>query len=405
MSKSNTLNKEYNLKIYRTDFLYGITLCVIFAACMEIFFRQTIRFNGKYVSDTYLYANKGDDFETNRAIFVIFNKLGKINGETFEMALFMAAVIVGTVIGSYLLLRYMTDVSEKRWVLQIGSLLALFTGPIYIPVVYEHFYMGAMAKFAWHSPTQQLMLMCALASLLLFFMLYENYMEHMNPAVWVMFTLFTLASAWAKPAYILTFAPVVLVRLIVDFFSKKEYSYGRRLIRIILLGLAVVPAGLLVLYTNFMIYEGGASSESDVQIVVEFGYFLFKSESPVLMILLSLALPIFVYGFNLPKLKEVNHQVIMGIFIVGMGMYLFLIESGGRTAHGNMGWGRQCATFILFIGAMALLIRNFRDKDFLGGKKILRRVYFIIAGILLVAHFLSAAVYFYLVFKGYLYRR
>ncbi len=61
--------------------------------------------------------------------------------------------------------------------------------------------MSAMPKFAWHSPTQQLMLMCALISLLLFFKLYENYMEHMNPAVWVMFALFTLASVWAKPAY------------------------------------------------------------------------------------------------------------------------------------------------------------------------------------------------------------
>ncbi len=88
------------------------------------------------------------------------------------------------------------------------------------------------------------------------------------------------------------------------------------------------------------------------------------------MILLSLALPIFVYAFNLPKLREVNHQVIVGMFIVGMGMYPFLIESGDRISHGNMGWGRQGATFILFIGAMAILIRNFRDKDFLKGKKL-----------------------------------
>lgn len=154
-----------------------------------------------------------------------------------------------------------------------------------------------------------------------------------------------------------------------------------------------------------MVYEGGTSSESDARIAVEFGYFLFKSESPAVMILLSLALPIFVYAFNLPKLREVNHQVIVGMFIVGMGMYLFLIESGDRISHGNMGWGRQGATFILFIGAMAILIRNFRDKDFLKGKKTLRRAYFIIAGVLLAAHFLSALAYFYLVFTGHVFRQ
>ncbi len=133
MSKSNTLNKEYNLKLYRTDFLYGITICAIFAACMEMFFRQTIRFNGKYASDTYVYANLGDDFRISRAIAVIFSKLGEINGETFEMALFMAAVIVGIIIGSYLLLRYMTDVSEKRWV----SADRFFTGSVYRAYLYS----------------------------------------------------------------------------------------------------------------------------------------------------------------------------------------------------------------------------------------------------------------------------
>ncbi len=111
--------------------------------------------------------------------------------------------------------------------LQIGSLLALFTGPIYIPVIYEHFYMSAMPKFAWHSPTQQLMLMCALISLLLFFKLYENYMEHMNPAVWVMLLSLHFGFGMGQAGLHVNLSTGGTGRLIIDLFEKRSIPAER----------------------------------------------------------------------------------------------------------------------------------------------------------------------------------
>ena len=89
---------------------------------------------------------------------------------------------------------------------------------------------------------------------------------------------------------------------------------------------------------------------------------------------------------------------------MGTAEYLIFVETGMRINHCNFGWSRQVGEFILFGYAVALLIINFKDSEFLSDKPTLRKAYFLIAGFLLAAHVLSQLVYVQYLIRGHLYR-
>ena len=184
---NNSLNRSWRITIRLTDFV-SVGICIlIYIACSELFYRQTIMYKGAYLSDTITYVSFAKSQSDLRAVLWIFNKLYSINESTFEIALYMGAVIIGIIFVNYILINYLfkkAEINIVRYKRYILSLCMLFLGPIYFPGIYEYFYKDTWSNFAWHSPTQQLMTFFGLISILLFLKIYENYSKHIGLLNW-----------------------------------------------------------------------------------------------------------------------------------------------------------------------------------------------------------------------------
>ena len=395
---------EYTITARKTDFAYiGFLLC-LFALLTEFFYRQTIRYNDAYISDTIVYAQNLGTLNNSRMIAWLFPKLHAINGGTFEIAIYMSLVVIATIIANYFLIEYLLrreNLTVDRWKIQVMSLAGLFSSAIYVPGVYEHFYMQTWPRYAWHSPTQQSMVLFSVISVILFLKIYDNYLEHIRFSQWLGLAVCIFLATWSKPNFMMILAPTAVIIFIADLISRRDYSLWHRFKKIVMLGCTMIPAGLFMIAISLYEYGDDGASEG-VGIMV--GYFLRNIDHPALMIFLSLAFPLVVFACNLKKLKDRAYQLICGMTLFGIAEYLTLVELGKTINHGNFGWGREVGEYILFIGALALAVTNYRNPDFMAGRPVARKVYFVVIAVLLAGHILSQLWYFQLLIRGHLYR-
>ena len=396
-------------------------LAALYAVTAFMFYRQTIRYNGGYKADTSIYVNMSKEQHGVRLITWIYHWLYSLRGDTLCIALYMAAVIVLLVLANYAVIMWYlarrpllakagtakhfaadpgtagSAVGERAYA-QAASLIMLFTGSMYLPVLHERFYKASWCTFAWHSPTQQLMILFAMLSLLLFLIIYDGYMEHINPLAWIGLMITSLISVWAKPSFMLIFIPTVIVVFLIELAAKaKDGKTGRRFRRLFLFGLSMVPSGILILWLNSSIF--GEGSENKVAMSIGgadgFGYNIYAAA------FCGLLFPAIVFLFNLRRLRELPFQIAIGMLAAGIAEWMVFHEVGTRGEHGNFAWGRQFGCYYMFVCALSLAIGNYRDKEFLKGNKFLRACYFTVLTVTLALHVLSQMYHFYLMFRGH----
>ncbi|MCQ2546197.1 MAG: hypothetical protein MJ161_01445 [Clostridia bacterium] len=396
-------NQNNRIPSRLTDGIYiGILVC-LFAGFVMLFYRQCIRYNGGYISDTIVYAQDMGDLVHSRMMAFILPWFYRLTGDYYVTAVFLSLIIIATIIASYMLISYLLErenVAAERWQIQAMSLASLVATAIYIPGIYEHFYMETWTRYSWQSPTQQAMILFSLLSLLMFFRVYDSYMESIKPGQWTGLAVLLFLTAWAKPNFMMVFAPVVIIVFIADLVRRKDYSVGHRLSRIVMLGMAFVPAGIFILVLNHL--EGSVNDHSEI--VIRPFFFLEEISCVPLMIFCSLAFPLVVFAVNYRKLRDIYYRIICGMTLFGIGEYLLLAESGWKIDHGNFGWGREVAEYILFLAALVLALKNYRDKAFLADRPVMRKVYLAAIAVLLAGHIITGIVYLQLVARGHKYR-
>ncbi|MCD7864561.1 MAG: hypothetical protein LUG54_00760, partial [Clostridiales bacterium] len=106
--------------------------------------------------------------------------------------------------------------------------------------------------------------------------------------------------------------------------------------------------------------------------------------------------PCLVYVMNRHDLKRFDRfngvMFLIQFFIVEMFQ-----ETGSRAGHGNFGWGRRCAMYLLFVSAISMFYRNWRTM----GKE--NKWYKITGVILLCLQLASGVFYFVQICMGYSY--
>lgn len=387
-----------------TDAAYVVLLFLMAVVFTEFFHRQTIRYNGAYISDTIVYAQNLGNVEKSRMIAWVFDKLNSIDSSYYAISVFMSLMVVATVVAGYYFVSFFVkreNVSVERYVISLSSLCVLFSEPIYIPAINPFFYIQTWPKYAWHSPTEIAMVLFSLLSVVLFIRIYDSYFESIKFIQWFELALTVFLSAWAKPNFLMAFTPVVLIVFLSDLARRKGYGLFYRLKRVVMLGSAMIPGGVYVLVLKHLEFHGENSSGG---IAISIGYFLNKMDYPLISVMCSLAFPAIIFAFNYRKIRDISYKIILGTFFAGTAEYLIFVETGTRINHCNFGWSRQVAEFILFGYAVALLIINFKDNKFLSDKPTLRKAYFLIAGLLLAAHVLSQLIYVQYLIRGHLYR-
>lgn len=396
---------ERKLKTSRaTDSIYVVLLLLIVVVFSEFFHRQTIRYNGGYISDTIVYAQNIGNVERSRMIAWVFDKLNTLDGSYYAISIFMSVMVVATVIVGFYFVNFFIrreNITVERYAVQAASFCVLFSGPIYIPILHPHFYAGTCPKYAWHSPTEIAMVLFAMLSVIMFIRIYDSYFESIVFLQWLGLVITVFISAWAKPNFMIAFAPVVLVVILADLIRRKEYGLFYRFKRAVMLGSAMIPGGVFILFLNHLEFSGENRRGG---IAINIGYFLKEMDYPIVSIVCSLAFPAVVFAFNYRKFRDIAYKIILGTFFVGTAEYLIFVETGTRIDHGNFGWSRQVGEFILFGYAVAQLIINYKDSEYLSDKPTLRKAYFVIAGLLLAAHIISQLVYIQYLIRGHLYR-
>ncbi len=380
-------------------------LCCVGTFLSETFlaYRQIVLYNGKYLSDLSLHiAIARRDQYYYRMIGFLVNTMDHITTNPWALALSMGVLVLLTVIGNYFLIRFFTKrFTESRIPAQIMAVLALYTGPIYIPKFMPYFYAKTQSKYAWQNPTQIMVTVFSVFALLAFYKAYEHYMEKISTKGWAMLALAFLVSAYAKPSFIMAFFPAAAMILLADLFRKdtglKPMSRFRQ---IFILGMTMLPACIYFLLLNNTVFgesrqevtssTGGEASK----VVIDLGRAYFNQDfSITLSILAGLAFPLFVLLFNLRELKKPEYAVSWLTVLWGYAEHFTFSETGPRATHGNFAWGKKVAIYLVFAVSMAKFVENLYNPDFLKGSRTRKIAYGTVGAVLLFLHFASQVVY------------
>ena len=380
-------------------------LCCVGTFLSETFlaYRQIVLYNGKYLSDLSLHiAIARRDQYYYRMIGFLVNTMDHITTNPWALALSMGVLVLLTVIGNYFLIRFFTKrFTESRIPAQIMAVLALYTGPIYIPKFMPYFYAKTQSKYAWQNPTQIMVTVFSVFALLAFYKAYEHYMEKISTKGWAMLALAFLVSAYAKPSFIMAFFPAAAMILLADLFRKdtglKPMSRFRQ---IFILGMTMLPACIYFLLLNNTVFgesrqevtssTGGEASK----VVIDLGRAYFNQDfSITLSILAWLAFPLFVLLFNLRELKKPEYAVSWLTVLWGYAEHFTFSETGPRATHGNFAWGKKVAIYLVFAVSMAKFVENLYNPDFLKGSRTRKIAYGTVGAVLLFLHFASQVVY------------
>ena len=420
----------------RPDLLYVMICAAVFLAEAFLARRQSIRYGGGYMSDVSLYVKIARRNPTpTRAVNWLFSHLMDLCGNTLGIAVLLGLAVSLTMVANYLLLRYLfcsrfpenggrVSAFSDRRLLEAASVAALFSGPVYIPQLMPYFYEKTLSKYAWQSPTQIMMMPLAVLALLLFFRIRERYFRRISPGQWLLLSLAFLASAWAKPSFIMIFYPLMAAILLRDLiFGRRECgSVGRRFRSVLILGCSALPGMVYFLYLNKAMFGGApgaagagaseaagaaasaAASGGDGSVIIQFGRAYFNQDFSVpLSLLAGLLFPLLVLLFNLPALRDIRYASGWLLLLIGIAEHFTFSETGRRAAHGNFAWGKKAGAYLLFLLSIWKFAENCRDPQFLQRRPGLRRLYFVLGLVLLGLHVACQLYYFQLLLRGHHY--
>ena len=314
-------------------------------------------------------------------VYVFLYKLPYAN---VLVGIFLAICEVATVFGTYLLLKELFKKYEIKlnnaWMM-LGATTLNFVMAFYVKAVNARHYIGYQNASIWHNSTYICMKVAAVFVLWYFLRLIDSYKTKLTVKQWIIFTLLVALSTGIKPSFLMVFAPVMAIMLLIDWIKGTKFS------KVFLFGLTVVPSLGIILWQNVVLF--GADTGNGF-IIRPFYTLAQRSDNPKIALLFSVLFPCVVGFFHI---KDVwKDKLYLGSLLVWafgfMEVFLF-VESGTRSKDANFMWGYSISLFILFVISFVRWIRDCKNKEFLGKVKPIRYGYLIGAGMLFAWHVIS----------------
>ena len=298
----------------------------------------------------------------------IVNIVYKISGfDYYIIGVFIVPILFRVFLGVFLYNFLLKEafISFKYFYVFLVAISLLFLSPITF-FTYPKMYFGYILPNTYHSPTQILAHFFGCA---LFVLLCKSlFIKHNN--IFIYFGLFLLIflSSFAKPSYLISIPPALVVLLVI-FYAFKKYIN----LKILLFFLVFVLSFLLVQFVLTYILGNKVDNEEGVSIV-PFGFILFYDTYFWIFpkFIFSILFPIVVYIIFFDKARyDYYFNFAWLIFFFSCVFLYFFLENGIRAPHGNFGWGSQIALFNLFLVAVRFILRNFPELWSLRKKQIL----------------------------------
>ena len=325
-------------------------------------------------------------------VYVFLYKLPYSN---MLVAIFLAVCELLTIYGTYLLLKEVW----KKYELKVNTSMTLLSATtlnllmaFYVKAVNASHYIGYQNATIWHNSTYICMKLLAVFVLWYFMKLMDSYKEKLPIKKWLVFTGLVALSTGIKPSFLMVFAPVMAIMLLIDWIK------GVKFLKVFWFGLTVIPSLLIILWQNMVLF---GSDTGNSFIIKPFYTLAARSDNPKVALLFSVLFPAIVGIFHI---KDVwKDKLYFGSLLVwGFGfleVFLF-VESGTRSKDSNFMWGYSISLFILFLISLVRWVRDLKNKEFLGKIKGIRYAYLIITGATFVYHVVSGLWFFGILLSG-----
>ena len=247
-----------------------------------------------------------------------------LGGEFFAQRALAVSLTVNNLIGLFTLAAFIRYLLPKLSPVEafLASALAHLCGPWIIPGVQTGIYLNAYNGNLYHNMTVLFSRTFIPLSFIGFFRCWQQRHGSIGRANWLGFMLSFLIATGFKPNFAFAFCPTLLGLLIYDFIKYR----GKYLKNEVLLGLAVVPAGLICIGQYAMLFSR-SFSQSGNEILEDMGIEGVQGESSIaikrlslsqagglaLMYLRSLLLPIYTLALQLRREKKKEES---GLFLL-----------------------------------------------------------------------------------------
>jgi hypothetical protein len=379
-------------------YFFTITSFIFCCVCFFIFYSQATSTNG-YPSDMHAHIgfiiNPGNYAPAGYSLlhqiikvgvnFLSFFKISKLILCSILMILTLVSSLFFTlmVVNNYFQKRYR---EVNPYIIDLMSLALMIVSMIIINPNSPHLYLGTGTPNPWHNPTY---IFCKPFSILVFIYLLKS-IELSNEnkdctKELIFLSLFSVLSMWAKPSFLISFLPSVVLLFIYKLL-KKEIS-----IRFLILsGISFLPSMIPLFIMNSTIFNSANSTNS---IIIAAGQVWSNhSKNIPLSIVLAAAFPLYVFILNVKQLST-SHLLAFINYILAMLIYFFLAEKGVRMYHGNFSWGYLFALFFLFFVSI---------EEFFFKKKTSKGLYIPGLGLFLL-HLFSGLFYLSVIVMGHNY--
>ena len=360
------MKNDNSKKITDTIFIIITSICFTFYCfrLVLLHYNQTLYpITGKYESDLFAHIEMALDGWGYSILAVFFRLFSYLNDFWFHFAIAALLCIfeAGALSLTYILLRKY-KVGTKTAI--VFSAFTGFAMPFYIRAIQPYRYIGYQSGSIWHNSTYIAMKFFALLCIMLFLAISEKYREKLNVGALIAFSLLLAATTSVKTNFILVFAPVALLFLIIDAIL------GVKIKNIILCALTVIPSILVILFQEYVLF--GESTGNGIIIDPLYSVYL-RAEKPYFTMILSLVFPLMVLFYNfIPVLRDtvldfkdkkrgLSHRFFIlawGMWFVGFCELILLRETGARELDDNFAWGYDFCVFILFVVSVLYFAKN-----------------------------------------------
>ena len=348
MDRDNVREQE---KLYR--FLSGIMTILYGVACTYLYYRQT-KWTGGSVFESDLPAHIRMVIEDGwyySLTALIYKLLYLLPFHDMAIAVFLGAVSAVTVpLTGTLLIKLGASGKTVPYLALILNLVM----PVYIKGLSDGRYMGMQSASIWHNSTYIVMKPLAILCFLLYLELEEKIAQGLSVKSAVVFSVLLAVTTAVKPSFLVVFAPVMLVYLVLDLIGKVPFW------RLFAFGCCVLPSLVVILLQNAVLF--GPTSDSSV-ILAPGAVVSQHSAHPLVAAGLSILFPLWILVLHIRDLKRDRiYQMIWLMAVAGYGELFLFSESGHRAMDGNFMWGYYLVILLLFAVSVAKLMHYGQEE-------------------------------------------
>lgn len=248
----------------------------------------------------------------------------------------------------------------------LTSLLAFATvivSAIRVASINPHVYQMAGSPNPWHSPTQTMMYVWMLMSILALSISYDQQRVQdssqciLNWGKTAAFSAVLLCSALAKPVFVQCFFPAAGLYFLVQWIRHPRYT--RYFCRLLVSLIPTIVLMLMQLNTYF-----GARSASGIGST----FIIYTLQTTWRTFLLMNAFPLFVLIITYRQKSSTLYWLTLLTNLCAFAERVLLTETGMRSSHGNWGWALLAASLLLWVLTVPRYAKYLFEKHNLVGK-------------------------------------